>query len=192
MRLFRRIIRERGRRVPVLAAVCAVWALSAPLAGCTRPGLTRAPAESEPYRFESEGQVPPPDESAVRREVDRVDVFEETAVSDSSLAVQNVEPVEEAPPSETAADTSLQIVPGYRIQVFATGIRESAEQVKIAVETAIGERAYVERVDGIFKVRVGDCRSRPEAEDLLQRCRAAGYGDAWIVSSQVVYRRPDR
>lgn len=157
--------------------------------GCAggRPASKPVQDDKATYRLESEGQVAL-DESAIRREVDRVDEFEEAPVAESALPVEDVEVIE---PAVTAAPASSGSMPGYRVQIFASGSRTSAEAVRQAVASALDLSAYVEQVDGIYKVRVGDCPSRPEAEDVLQRCRRAGYSDAWIVSSSVVYKRPE-
>jgi hypothetical protein len=176
--------------VIVVLCLCAVIAASA-LAGCSRAvgpqTVTRAP-DDEPYRLESEGQVPPPGLSSVRQEVDRIDVFEETPVTEGVVAVETVDMVE--PLTDDALGDSVVTGPGFRVQVFATGSRESAESFEMDVETRLGVATYLERIDGIYKVRVGDCRSRQQAEDLRQRCRDAGYKDAWIVTTQVRWERP--
>jgi cell division septation protein DedD len=160
-------------------------------AGCAsnRPApASKSASDREPYRLESEGQAEL-DESTIRREVDRIDEFEEVAVTESDFPVQDVEPVEDAAPVDTPVDSTLTSAPGYRVQIFAASGRVSAEAMRKTVAEVMGVPAYVEQVDGVYKVRVGDCRSRPEAEDLLQRCRQSGYADAWIVSSMVFYKR---
>lgn len=166
----------------------AAIALSAGCAG-GRPATKPVQDSKEPYRLESEGQVAL-DEATVRREVDRVDEFEETAVAEGDVPVEDIN---DAQPAVTVAptDSTLAAMPGYRVQIFATGSYESAKSMRQTVASALGIPAYIDRVDGVYKVRVGDCPSRTEAEDLLQRCRRAGYSDAWIVSSDVFYERPE-
>ncbi len=155
-----------------------------------KPTAATAP-DDEPYRFESEGQVPPPEEGAMRREADRVDVFEETPVAEGAFAVEAVEVEEVAPIVEDVAVDSLTMTgAGFRVQVFATGDRHRAEQFKTEVEMRLNEPAYVELVDEIYKVRVGDCRSREEADRLRLKCQAKGYKDAWIVTSEVRFPKP--
>jgi cell division protein FtsN len=180
-----------GRRMRlwrVMAAVLVLFVVMLALGGCrSRQKLETAPDSSEePYRFESEGKVPVLDPSQVAREVDKVDTFEEMPVTDEGVAVENVVP--EVVEPEKAVEPAAATEEGFRVQVFATGSRESAETVRRAVEARLGAAAYVERIDGIFKVRVGDCRARPEAEALRQKCRDAGYADAWIVASTVVVK----
>ena len=77
------------------------------------------------------------------------------------------------------------MVDGFRVQVFATGDEETAEAVREAAQEKMGIPVYVELVEGLYKVRIGDCATREAAEVLKQRCQEAGYGDAWIVETQV-------
>lgn len=158
------------------------------LVGCagSRP-VPKPVDDGEPYRLESEGEVAL-DNAAVRLEVDRVVELEETPVTSGDIPVEDVEyePVETAEPP----DSLLPSMGGFRVQVFASGSYDAAEEVRQAAVSTLGVASYVDRIDGVYKVRVGDCPSRLEAEDLLLRCRQAGYSDAWIVASQVFYKRP--
>ena len=168
-----------------------VLAIFVATAGCAQsPGkrtMASAP-DDEPYRFESEGQVPPPTPGSMRKQVDRVDVFEETPVAEGAIVFESV--VDEVP--MTQGDDSTMTGPGYRVQVFASGTRETAETFEMQIEIQMGVDTYLEYIDGMFKVRVGDCRSRTQAEELLHKCRKAGFEDAWIVSTEVRWRRPSR
>ena len=150
--------------------------------GCTaatqRP--TTAP-DDKPYRFESDGQVPPPNVASMRAEVDRVDVFEEAPVESGALVVEGVETVEDLRVEDVADSGGA----GFRVQVFASGDPDAAKGLEGEVEARLGVAAYVEHLDGMYKVRVGDCRTRAEAEALRRRCWLAGYGDAWIVASRI-------
>ena len=156
------------------------------LMGCattTKQQATRA-ADDKPYRLESEGQVPPPKSTAIRKEVDRVDVFEETPVEESVFVMEGVETVEELTITENMSD-SIETGPGYRVQVFASGERDAARTFEMEVEVRMGVATYLEHLDGMYKVRVGDCRTREQAEELRDQCRRAGYTDAWIVSTDI-------
>jgi hypothetical protein len=168
--------------VVALSVLCAVGC-----AASKRPPSKPVQEKTGNYSLESEGQVTL-DERTVRREVDRVDEFEETAIEGGAVAVEDVEVTEAA----VEPDSSAVSVPGYRVQIFASGSRTSAEAVRQAVREALNTPAYLDEIDGVFKVRVGDCISRADAEDLLQRCRRSGYADAWIVASEVLPPRPER
>jgi cell division septation protein DedD len=160
--------------------------------GCTAVQKTPPASKkaSEPYRIEKEGTIPPVPSDA-KKEVDHVEKYEDLPAEDDSVTAEDIEPesVPAAPPaaqtpvgSTEAAQRTMQ---GYRIQIFASGSEPAARSVREAAEVRIGAPAYVEFVDGVYKVRVGDCPSRPEAETLLQRCRDAGYADAWIAAGTI-------
>ncbi len=81
---------------------------------------------------------------------------------------------------------SGSLVSGFRVQVFASSYEDNAENVAGEVRSKLpGENVYVENVSNMWKVRVGDCSDRSEAESLRTRLSGAGYGDAWIVKDTV-------
>lgn len=168
------------RHLPIFLLIVLLGGLSW---GCAanRPAAGPAQSASKSYRVEDEGQVPLK-EADVRTEVDHVDVFQEAPVGGGSIVVEDVEPEPVAKP-----DQSTPTMPGFRIQVFASGSQDAAEITRKAAADALGVPAYIDQIDGMFKVRVGNCTSRTDAEDLLQRCRRAGYNDAWIVATDVRY-----
>jgi cell division septation protein DedD len=143
-----------------------------------------AAADNTPYNWEQEGKVPPLDLADVRREVDKTDSFEEMPVTEDAVWVEDVE-IEEVPPEPPKPDTTVVVADGFRVQVMATANEESARVVQGDAQSKLGVTAYLELIDGVFKVRVGDCWTRAEAEALVRRCRDAGYGDAWIVASEI-------
>lgn len=181
------------RYVIVFVAMCLVYVVSsAGISGCTATKKSQPIREtsSEPYQLESEGEIPPLQPSQVKKQVDRTETFEEMPVSDNDIDVENVEPVYEEPVPTTGAEADRKTMQGYRVQVLASGSKESADALRSQVESKVGTTAYVELVDGVYKVRVGDCPSRGEAEALLERCRNAGFQDAWIVSCTVFMPTP--
>lgn len=75
---------------------------------------------------------------------------------------------------------------GYRVQVFAARDRDAAAAFARELEGRLeGEPVYVERVEPWWKVRVGDFRSREEAERLRDRLLAAGIEGAWTVRTTI-------
>jgi cell division septation protein DedD len=151
--------------------------------GCTTAAKEQPAAKTdpEPYRLESEGEVPPLPESQVRKEPDRVDTFEEMPVTEDGIEVENVDPP--PPPPKQPAEKTMD---GYRIQLLASGSEASAQEVRSIAQSKLGVPAYVDFVDGVYKVRAGNCPTREQAEALLAQCRSAGYGDAWITSCLIV------
>jgi cell division septation protein DedD len=177
--------------VAIAAATCVV------AAGCTAVKKTPPAAKksTEPYRVEKEGNIPPLMPREVRKEADRVDSYEDLPVTEQPVEVETVEPVT-PPPTRPEGTSSIdptkspgpppKTMDGYRIQVFASGSEDVARSAEQAAEVRLGMAAYVELIDGIYKVRVGDCPTREEADALLKKCREAGYGDAWVAVTRIV------
>lgn len=159
-------------------------ALGLLVCGCAAKKPMQKPQSAtmeEPYQFEKEGEIPPLKGSDIVEEPD----FEEVPVTEEEVIEEEMEipPAEEIVAEEAP---SVEMMDGFRIQVFATGNEETAEAVREAGERKLGVPVYTELVDGLYKVRVGDCRTREEAEALLKRCKDSGYGDAWIVEARVL------
>ncbi len=139
-----------------------------------------------PYEFEKEGKIPPLNESDIRREAD----YEELSVQEEEVVEEEVLEEDVMPSPDTTriampSEPAVEKQPGFRVQVLAAGSETSAEALKLELQKKIGAPVYVELIEGLYKVRVGDCTDRSEAEALLRRCREAGYRDAWIVPALV-------
>lgn len=81
---------------------------------------------------------------------------------------------------------------GYRVQLVAT--REEAE-ARADMQSALlsfSENVYLLFDNPYYKLRVGDCLSRSQADSLQQRAWAKGFAKAWITRSQVYKQPPDR
>ena len=105
----------------------------------------------------------------------------------STGAVGTVEttetPTHETEPVYTGAGGTVD---GYRVQVIASSYQDNADNVAAQVRAAFGGvGVYVEHIQGLYKVRVGDYRDRAGAEAMRDRLRNAGYPDAWIVKEPV-------
>jgi len=74
---------------------------------------------------------------------------------------------------------------GYRIQLFATADGRLAQQRAAEYRDLFAEAIYVRQEGVLYKVQVGDCISRDEAEALRRRARALGYEGAFIVDALV-------
>ena len=186
-------------RTSVSLCVCLIALIAVSLAGIGCTALQKTPPATkkttEPYRVEKEGKVPPLAPTDVRKAVDEEEKYEDLPVTDEGVVVEEFTPVEESQTSQPAGvgtqagpasvETQRETMMGYRIQIFASANESAARSVKEAVEVSVGVPAYVEIVDGVYKVRAGDCPSRPEAEALLEKCRGAGYGDAWIATTRI-------
>lgn len=135
---------------------------------------TERATEDQPYDVRDEGTIPPPD-ADVKPEAD----VEESAVEDAPLVV------DEAEVRVDSTRVKPATVDGFRLQVFASIDAEAAESARADAERRTGMRAYIQVIDRMYKVRVGDCLTREDAERALARVRAV-YPDAWIVASPVI------
>ena len=71
----------------------------------------------------------------------------------------------------------------YRVQVIAVSTETSADKVADEVRSKLpGEKVYVEHIGDYWKVRVGDCSTKGDAEVLRDKLRSIGYSDAWVVA----------
>ena len=130
--------------------------------------------EEEPYDVRSEGEIPEAEKVAPEADV------EEAAVEEAPLEVDEgevrIDSTRVRPPT----------VDGFRVQVFASIDAEAAEKARADAERRTKMFTYIQVIDRMYKVRVGDCLTREDAETVLGRVKAAGYTDAWIVASPVI------
>ncbi len=155
---------------------------------CTPAKTTTSKKASadKPYSLEEEGEIPPKEVRDTPAEAD----FEEIPVENDDVESENVEAPKDttntgktgAGPAGVPGKDGGFAIPVYRVQVLATSSEQSAMDAKKKVENKLGFPAYMSLVDGMYKVRVGDCASREEANKVRERCRGAGYSDAWIVT----------
>ncbi|MDZ7373565.1 MAG: SPOR domain-containing protein [candidate division KSB1 bacterium] len=95
---------------------------------------------------------------------------------------------QEASPRVGPAD---EMVPGYRVQLCATPDETEARAHYHEALLKFPDQGVYLQFDGpYYKVRVGDCRSRFEAEELQKRVRESGFPDAWVVRTRVYTAPP--
>jgi len=163
----------------LIAAVVAFW-------GCRRTGGGPAyygGAEEENVVEGSVvvGEIVPAD-TDVGEEVDEFAAGGEF----STGAAGRVEAGKAKAPTSVAAPYTGGIVDGYRVQVVASSYQDNANGVADQIRAAFpGTGVYVEQIQGLYKVRVGDYVERAAAEAMRDRLRNAGYPEAWIVKEPV-------
>jgi len=81
--------------------------------------------------------------------------------------------------------TPGNLVPGFRVQIFASNTNEGANKIASEARFKFTESVYVEYENPYYKVRIGDLKNRADAETLREKARNVGYSDAWIVQTQV-------
>jgi hypothetical protein len=95
-------------------------------------------------------------------------------------------PLEEKNNTPTIQENKL--IDGFRVQIISIKDLESAARAKsIAVEQFddLQLKFYLEFDSPYYKVRIGDFKSRDDAERTLTLIRSRGYPKAWIVKTKV-------
>ena len=82
--------------------------------------------------------------------------------------------------------TGIIEMPGFRVQIFVTKEEFDARQVEEDALLQFEERVYLTFDSPNYKIRVGDCKTRSEANDLRQIALQRGYPDAWVVRCKIL------
>lgn len=91
---------------------------------------------------------------------------------------------------QSPAIRNAEKIPGFRIQVKALSDRDEALACARRLDTMLpGLRAYVIFQNDIYKIQLGDFRSRSETERRLTTLKDSVNAEAWIVST-LVYKTP--
>ena len=89
------------------------------------------------------------------------------------------------PPEEPTVET----VPaqGYRVQIHSVADRDSSQLFFEAARRLLKrEDVYLRFEPPFFRIRVGNCRTRDEAEDLVRFLDRAGYNAPFLVRTQIL------
>ncbi|MCB0259884.1 MAG: SPOR domain-containing protein [Calditrichaeota bacterium] len=92
------------------------------------------------------------------------------------------------PPAGPAPAVENRVIDGFRVQLFATKDNQAATLEKQEAEFVFspdGVGVYIEFDSPMYKLRIGDCRTRDEAEELRELARQKGYPTSWIVKTKV-------
>lgn len=81
---------------------------------------------------------------------------------------------------------SRQEVWGYRIQIHSAMQEDEAQQKAADAVAKLEDDVFVGFDSPYYKVRVGNCKTADEAEELLMKIKRAGYPDAWMVRSRII------
>jgi len=192
--VIRPLVRSGGGLL-ALSLIVGVFALLLTSLGCARGRtVTKIPRISD---YEKNERVFKTNEEAVE-----AGIYEEF-VDSMLLKGQQAQTVEESLPESTSAPVPGKVttapektvpgalppdvIMGYRVQLGALNQQERAEKLAWTARAQFGSRypVYVRYYAPYWKVQVGDCRSREEAEALRSFLRRNGYPDAWIVRAGV-------
>ncbi len=93
-------------------------------------------------------------------------------------------PTVPTPPPVPAPAKPAKIL-GFRVQLFASSTEKNAERVADDARNSFKENVYVEHVAPYYKVRVGDCLTREEAQVLKNKAISLGYRGAFVVETTI-------
>jgi len=88
-------------------------------------------------------------------------------------------------PTESGGEDEGEKLYGFRVQLFATGNIELAQARADEYRQLFEEKVYVELEGLLYKIEVGDCRTREEAEALRRRALGAGCEGAFVVDALI-------
>lgn len=127
--------------------------------------------QDAPTVYDLEEEMQPEDTPADPEELE--EEFE--PLQADTVSIEEVTPEEPAGPLHDL---------GYRVQIFASSDLLKAKAVRDAATAQTGYAAYVEYEGGLYKVRVGNFSSRPEAAEARMEL-AELYPDCWIVQTTI-------
>jgi len=84
-----------------------------------------------------------------------------------------------------AADRGTRQVPGFRVQLLSVSDMDRAQEEKKKALFKFNARVYLEFESPLWKLRVGDFKTRKEADALRKEAVGLGYPDTWVVQTLV-------
>jgi cell division septation protein DedD len=102
-------------------------------------------------------------------------------------------PTEEVSAPSTPAPSYTQPKPptpppsvyGFRVQIFASSTQKGANKVAEDARSLFGGKVYIEHTPPYYKVRIGDCLTKEEAEALKNLAISKGYRGAFVVETMI-------
>ncbi len=95
-------------------------------------------------------------------------------------------------PFEPAEPASLDMIQGYRVQVFSSTSIDEARAKKADMELLVpGEWFYLEYESPSYKIRAGNFATRLEADRFARVLSEQGHNDCWAVP-QRIYKHPPK
>jgi hypothetical protein len=97
-----------------------------------------------------------------------------------------------AVPLEPADTAPLDMIQGYRVQVFSSTSIDEARAKKAEMDLLVpGEWFYLEYESPSYKIRAGNFATRFEADRFARGLSEQGYADCWAVP-QRIYKQPPK
>lgn len=84
---------------------------------------------------------------------------------------------------------SDELVSGYRVQLISTRNEAEARTVKLDAMLSFQSHIYIIFDNPYYKIRIGDCISRFDANELQEIAVKKGFNEAWVVKTKV-FKQP--
>jgi hypothetical protein len=72
----------------------------------------------------------------------------------------------------------------FRVQIMASSQIDMVRKEKISAEAAINQPVFMASEQSLYKLYVGDFKTKAEAEAILPEVKSKGYRDAWVVNTK--------
>jgi hypothetical protein len=111
---------------------------------------------------------------------------EELKVKKTITSETKTDHLDEAVSPASSNQQAVEASVGFRVQICAVSEEEKARQVqRDAIVKFTDEEVYLIYEAPYYKVRVGNCTSRLEADQLQQAAIQKGFEDAWVVRTKI-------
>lgn len=116
--------------------------------------------------------------------------FDDAPLADSEITAVSVPTKETEPLKEISSEPPAPTVRGFRIQVHSLQDKNAAEAAAAKLRQRLQPlgaiRTYIDFESSLYKIRVGDFPSRPDAVDFQDILKERpDYRDAWIVETMI-------
>jgi hypothetical protein len=85
-------------------------------------------------------------------------------------------------------EDAAEMVMGFRVQIMAAANEAQIQEEKRKAMLRFNVRVYVDFEEPNYKIRIGDCLTRREADDLVAEARRRGYEGSFPVRTMVYSR----
>ncbi|MCL2182765.1 MAG: SPOR domain-containing protein [Chitinispirillia bacterium] len=119
--------------------------------------------------------------SGDRTFLDTLNQGKEIALTAGDLPALEVAAVNPAAASGGLAGEAAQ-GPRFRIQILASSQVDMVRKAKVEAEATVNLPAFMASEQSLYKLYVGDFKTKQEAEAALPDVKKKGYTDAWVVN----------
>lgn len=115
--------------------------------------------------------------------------FDPLSLNDDDIIINGVDMPAFSNRSKELSDTSNIdyniMVAGYRVQVYTTQNISEADSILTLADSLFNGEAYLQFDAPLYKIRVGNLKSRANAETLQLVTRKKGFPRSWVLRTRV-------